>query len=102
MAKKKPLTDSENVTKSAPEFKPGNKPHLEYDGVLLNANVPWNELVDELVERGFTLLQVSDYAECSLDTVKELQESVFDNLSFRAGARIATMHYQHRPEFYAQ
>ena len=102
MAKKKPLKDSGNVKKLEPEFKPGGRPYLEYDGSLLNGNVPWNELVCELFERGFSALQVADYAECSLETIAELQQSVFGNLSFRSGARIVTMHYQHRPEFYSE
>lgn len=101
MAKKKTCNETDVKVKSAPEFKPGDKPYCEYDGAVLNANVPWNELVEELLQKGFTLKEVAEYAECPLETLIELQASQFDKLSFRSGARIVTMHCQHRPECYA-
>jgi hypothetical protein len=101
MAKKKSVIKDEIVIKSTkPEFKPGNKPYLEYDGVVLNANVPWNELVAELKNSGKTKSAIAKYAECELDVINQIEAKNFDNLCFRSGARIITLHSQQFPACY--
>jgi hypothetical protein len=93
MSKKKLINKPSIIKSRKPEFSPGDKPYLEYDGVVLNANVPWNALVDELIEQGCIEKSIAQYAECSLNVIKELKIKKYDNLCFRAGARIITLHY---------
>lgn len=102
MSKKKTKINPENRKAKAPEFKPGDKPYLEYDGVLLNANVPWNELVSELEATGCTSTDIAQYAECELSTIQEISTENYDNLSFRAGARIVTLHHKRNPHMYSE
>ena len=101
MSKKKDCDEMNSSVKNVPEFKPGSQPHYEYDGDILNANVPWNELVDELTQAGYSLKQIATQAECPLATIKEVKNSIFEHLPFRSGARIVTMHYTAQPECYA-
>ena len=86
-----------NTTKQDKTFKPGKTPHCEFDGAVLNANVPWNELVAELIARGKTEQQIADYAECDLSVIQAIQNNNYENLWFRTGARIITLHTNYRP-----
>ncbi len=100
MSKKKDDKKDDGKKSKSLEFKPGNKPYYEYDGVVLNANVPWNELIVELVEARVSVVKIATYAQCSIATIIQLTKYNFENLSFRSGARIVTLHSIHRPEFY--
>jgi DNA-binding NarL/FixJ family response regulator len=101
MAKKKPLCEEESPVKSnKPEFKPGNKPYLEYDGCVLNANVPWDELLSDLIASGFTYKMIAKEIGTKIKTLKAVKTKDFENLSFRAGARMITMHSEARPQHY--
>lgn len=84
-------------TTTYPEFKPGDKPYTQFGNVMLNANVPWDELVNELIKSGQSMKQIADYAECPLDVIRNIRKGVFDGLHFRAGARICTLHYKAFP-----
>lgn len=100
MAKKKPLFNPNDLEKIEPEFKPGDKPHLEYDGQILNHNVPWGELVTDIQACGYTQGDIAQYAECKLSVVEEIANNNYDNLCFRSGARIVTMHHTKNPHMY--
>lgn len=73
-------------------FKPGKTPYCEFEGTMLNADVAWDELVSDLIARGISEQAIADYAECDLSVIKELQEENYENLWFRAGAKISTLH----------
>jgi hypothetical protein len=98
--KSEKITEKTGKSKK-PEFKPGNKPYLEYDGCILNANVPWIAIVRELMECGVTENEIADYAECPLETIADILENNYETLSFRAGARMLTLHSNHFPICYA-
>jgi hypothetical protein len=85
---------------SIKEFKPGNKSYLEYDGTVLNANVLWNELVNELIEKNCSTQSIAEYAECDHDVIMNILAGDFSTLSFRAGARIVTLHAGAYPDCY--
>jgi hypothetical protein len=101
MAKKKPDDDAKKVPKKAQEFKPGNTPYYEYDGTVLNANVPWNEVVTDLVTRGQSVKSIAEYAQCSVEVISAVLQKNFNVLCFRAGARIITLHCNFYPEAYS-
>lgn len=102
MTKKKSPMPKSIVIKSEAEFKPGSKPYLEFDGAMLNANVPWDELVLELNEHGCDNHEIAAYIECDTAIIMQIQAKNFKNLSFRAGARMITLHSKHYPDFYCQ
>lgn len=103
MTKKKP-TDKDGVkpTESKPEFKPGDTPYYKYDGILLNANVPWSELVKDIEVCGYSLQNIADNAECELSVIQEVLEKNYDHLNFRTGTRIVTMYYAKNPHMYKE
>ena len=81
-------------------FEPGNMPSLEYNGVFLNANVPWHELIYDLNKVHCTKKQIAEYIECSILIVDELLKCNYSHLSFRAGARLVTLHVRYFPELF--
>ena len=85
---------------SLPEFKPGDKPYLEYDGVILNANVPWNEIVTDIKEKHYSLSTIAAIAEATLGTLKAVLKQNYDSLPFRSGARLLTLHNRLYPQCY--
>jgi hypothetical protein len=102
MPKKK--SNLKQVVKIESDFKPGDKPYYEYDGMILNANVPWNELVQELVQEllinGYSELNVAKYSGRTLRVIKDVLNKSYDGLCFRAGARIITLHSRIFPACY--
>lgn len=102
MAKKKPPLDTENVKKPAPEFKPGNKPHCQFGNEVLNQNVPWDVVLNDIEEKGYSLVTIASIAETTLDTLQNVLKQQFDDLSFRSGARIIGLHYRVCPSAYIE
>jgi hypothetical protein len=100
MAKKKPLIDPENVKKSVPEFKPGDKPYCQFGKEVLNQNVPWDEILSEISMKGYPHHAIALEIGTELETLQYIEENFFDKLSFRAGARMISMHYRVSPECY--
>jgi hypothetical protein len=98
MAKKKSNPEKNMKVKS--DFKPGNKPYYEYNGTVLNANVPWDEVVLDLQEQGCPANKIAQYAECSLNVVKDILKKKYDGLCFRSCARLITLHSNHCPQVY--
>jgi lambda repressor-like predicted transcriptional regulator len=85
---------SKNPTKNPPEFKPGNEPHLEYDGTVLNANVPWHEVVSQIMAEGITATAIAEEAGLSLQTINNILKEDYHGLYFKAGARLITIQYR--------
>lgn len=98
---KKVVDESKTSTNEKPDFKPGDKPYYEYDGVILNANVAWDEVVLELQEAGKSVESIAAYAECDASIITNILEKKYDGLTFRAGARLLTMHCGAYPEDYS-
>lgn len=101
MSKKKTDKEPVAINKTKPEFKPGDKPYCEFDGVLLNANVPWHELIADLKDKGCTIDDIAERIACPLEVLEQAQEKQYNNLAFRAGASLVTMHYEYCRECYA-
>ena len=94
MAKKKPKGNIKIIKCNVPEFKPGNEPHLEYDGIVLNGNVPWSEILQALLDKGITIKNIATYANCSQKVIHNALQKDYVGLCFRSGARILTFHWR--------
>ncbi len=92
MAKKKPKSNIRVIKRNVPEFKPGNEPHFEYDGLVLNGNVPWSEVLQTLLDKGITIKNIAIYAGCSQKVIHNALQKNYVGLCFRSGARILTFH----------
>jgi DNA-binding NarL/FixJ family response regulator len=86
--------------KKHPEFKPGDKSYTQYGNEFLNKDVHWSEVVMELLQIGETKKHIAEYAECSESTISNILKQQYEQLTFRAGARIITLHYNQCPAHY--
>lgn len=99
MAKKKISKKLDiNQANKISEFKPGDTPHYEYDGVVLNANVDWQQVILELQQAGQAPQEIADYAECNVNLINNILNKNYDGLNFRTGARLIALHVRHYPE----
>jgi hypothetical protein len=103
MTKKKCVRkDKETKIKSKqPEFKPGNKPYCQFGKEILNKNVPWDKVLSEIVVKGYSPQAVALQIGTKLSILKQIEKKHFDKLSFRAGARMLSIHYRVSPECYS-
>ena len=76
-----------------PDFKPGNKPYLVFGNEVLNNNIPWSEVLNDLVSKAE--LAIADIA-ARLETTREVLENLLKTgecgLGFKQGARLLTIH----------
>lgn len=83
-----------------PIFKPGDKPYTEFGKEILNGNVAWDEVVQAILDTGY------DKGELALDVglqkaaVNRILAGEYDDIYFRAGARILTIHCRLFPHLY--
>ena len=90
------------VSKKKLESKSRKNTHFEFDDALLNASLPWYELVEELLHRNCTLYNIAARLGCSVEVIQEIQQCCYENLNFRAGALLVTMHYEYCRELYPE
>lgn len=84
----------------SPEFKPGKKPYTQFGALVLNANVPWDELVTELNECGVDCESIATEIKVETQVVENLLKRKTKGLTFRAGASLITIHCRYFPEDY--
>ena len=75
-----------------PEFKPGNTPHTQYGDEVLNANVPWDHIVIEILTRDYTIAALAEEIESTTSVLNKVLQKNFSALNFRTGARILSVH----------
>ena len=82
------------IVKNEVEFKSGNTPYLQYGNEILNNNVPWDELVQAILDKGQTIKQIANYAETEINIIENVLQQSYQGLTFRAGARIVALHHK--------
>lgn len=85
--------------KNPPSFKPGNTPHLQYGKEVLNANVPWSDVLNEICLSGMALTEIASRLEVSVSMLRAVATQHYENLNFKTGARLLTLHMQHCAAF---
>jgi hypothetical protein len=90
-------------TNTLPEFKPGNTPYLKFGNEILNDNMPWRDMLDELLAKSD--LTPSAIASFLDTTVSNLDDVINGNgcpLAFKQGAALVSLwrqcHHEHRKE----
>ena len=83
----------------APEFKPGNTPHTQFGNEILNANVPWDQVVQEILTHK-TQEQLANEVGTPLANIAKILKHNYRKLNFRTGARILTVHCHLYPAQY--
>ena len=81
--------------RNPPVFKPGNTPHMKYGNEMINANVPWNEVISDLCSYGVTMAEIAAHLEVELSVVQAAVKQNYTGLSFKMGARLLAMHANH-------
>ena len=80
------------VNQPESEFKPGNTPHLYYGKSVLNANVPWAKIVQQIVVQGYTPQTIAKQLEVDTNLVKAVAKNDTSRLNFKTGARLLSLH----------
>jgi hypothetical protein len=88
----------QNEDETQPEFKPGNTPHTQYGDQVLNANVPWDSVVQEILNAHYTQEKLAKEVGIPSTTLGQILKQNYDALSFRIGARILGVHFRLFPE----
>jgi hypothetical protein len=91
----------QNNGEAQPEFKPGNTPHTQYGNEVLNANVPWDQVVSEILTRDYTIAALAEEIKSTTSVLIKILKQDFSMLNFRTGARILGIHCQLFPEKFA-
>ena len=86
-------------SEAVPAFKPGKTPHTQYGDEMLNANVPWQEILQEL-QAHYTQERLVDEAGVSPANLLKILKGNYSDLNFRTGARILGVHSRLFPEQY--
>lgn len=102
MTKKKDDDLTKPTNKSEPEFKPGNTPYCQFGDVVLNQDVPWNEVVIDIVNKNISMKKISHVTTLSLDTLCEILKQNYQHLDFKAGACLITLHYKYCSSLYKE
>jgi hypothetical protein len=84
-----------------PEFKPGNTPHTKLGDEMLNANVPWHEIVSQILTRNYTIGRLAEEVKTNIASLNKILKEDFSELNFRTGARILGVHCVLFPETFA-
>ena len=85
--------------KQLPKFKPGNTPHTQYGNQTLNANIPWQRIVQE-IQVHYTLEQLVNEAGIPPANLRKILREDYRKLSFKMGAKLLTIHARFYPEQY--
>ena len=88
-------------TEPLPEFKPGNTPETKFGDEMLNANVPWHEIVRQILTRNYTIGRLSEEVKTSIAALNKILREDFSELNFRTGARILGVHCLLFPETFS-
>jgi hypothetical protein len=82
----------------AAEFKPGDKSYTQFGSETLNANVPWCEVLQEILIKGYSIGQLAKEVETTEQNLFNVLQENYQSLNFRTGARILSIHYRLHPE----
>jgi hypothetical protein len=88
---------TENESNKFPEFKPGDKPFLKFGNEILNDNMPWLDMLNELLNS--TELTPVQIASCLELSTNHLQKFVNGNecpISFKQGALFMSIYKNYR------
>jgi hypothetical protein len=91
----------QNDSETQPEFKPGSTPHTQYGNETLNANVPWDQIVIEILMCDYTIAGLAEEIKSTTSVLNKILRHDFSALNFRTGARILGVHCQLFPEKFA-
>ena len=86
-------------SENAPEFKPGNTPHTQLGNETLNANIPWQEIVQQ-IQAHYTQEQLIEETGVTTENLLNILNQDYSKLNFRTGARILGVHCRFFPEQY--
>ena len=84
-----------------PEFKSGNTPHTRLGDETLNGNINWCNIVNDIIPAHYTQVQLITESGLSANQLQNITNKNYNELSFRAGARLLTVHSRFYPEQYA-
>ena len=75
-----------------PEFKPGNKPYLKFGNEILNDNLPWADILNEvLTKSGLNLSQIAGKLNTSINNLNNIVNGNACPLTLKQGAILLSL-----------
>lgn len=82
-----------------PEFKPGSTPYTQYGNETLNANIPWYQIIQEILTH-YTQEQLLEETGLVNNDLLEILNQNYCKLNFKMGAKLLRIHSCFYPEQY--
>ena len=95
------LTTSNSTNGNKPPiFKPGDKFYTEFGKEILNGSVVWNEVVQAILDTGYGKEQLALDVGLKRMAINRVLAGEYQDIYFRAGARILMIHCRLFPHLY--
>ncbi len=83
------MCDTIDNEPNKPEFKPGDTPYLLFGNSVLNNNIAWREVLEDIVQRGsLSYSQIAGKLEVTTNIIKTIINGNNCPLTFKQGARL--------------
>jgi len=96
----KNLSASGVVDKNNLVFKPGDRSYTNFGREVLNRNVAWHEILQDIIDTGYNKAVLALEAGVQKSVLNRALSHDYDGIYFRAGARILTIHCRLYPHKY--
>ena len=73
-------------------FKPGNTPYTKFGNELLNGDIAWDEVVQDILDTGYDKSELALEVGLKKAIINQVAAGEFEGIYFRAGARMLTIH----------
>tara|TARA_R110000868_G_scaffold410505_2_gene698757 strand:+ start:8070 stop:8366 length:297 start_codon:yes stop_codon:yes gene_type:complete len=84
-----------------PNFKPGQTAHTQLGDETLNANVPWADVINDILTSGqYSLDSLATKIQTTAANVMPLLDNDASPLDFKTGAKLLSVHCIVKPEMY--
>ena len=86
------MTLNSNASNMKPEFKPGNKPYLVFGNEVLNNNIPWSEVLNDILAKpDMSISKVAAELGTSINMLRSVVDGNSCPITFKQGAILLAM-----------
>lgn len=86
------MQNRNEIFNTGPEFKPGDKPYLEFGNEILNNNIPWSEVLADVMNKGgLSVSLIAGKLQTSINALKTIVDGNECPLTFKQGARLLNL-----------
>tara|TARA_R110000868_G_scaffold158036_3_gene385813 strand:+ start:69295 stop:69597 length:303 start_codon:yes stop_codon:yes gene_type:complete len=97
----KAIKQAKPAARQMAEFKPGATPSTNLGNEVLNHNIPWSEVVQDIIKTGYyTLAMLADKIDTKPIILNAIADGDDSNLDFKTGAKLLSVHCRLYPDVY--